>query len=238
MGVQLCEGVINQTFDDLCRILRRIAARKNTPIENLLDIGCWDGDKTMGYAEALGLPANGIYGVDYFDEPLKEAQSKFKACKVDLEQDALPFDSNFFDIVICNQVFEHLKQVYRPMSEIHRILRPGGVLLFSVPNLASLHNRLLMLFGAQPTSIRIIGPHVRGFTHSSLRKFIELNGMFHIVDETGVGFHPFPAKYAKLLARTFPSLSHTVIFAAEKREASNMPNWIDIVSGNGFQTTY
>src|SRR6058998_2525147 len=57
------------------------------------------------------------------------------------------------------QVFEHLKNVWLPMSEIARVLCAGGHLVFSVPNLASLHNRALLAFGRQPTSIRTFGPH-------------------------------------------------------------------------------
>ena len=84
------------------------------------------------------------------------------------------------DVVISNQVFEHLKNVWRPMSEIGRVLREGGWLVLSVPNLASLHNRVLLALGRQPTSIRTLGPHVRGYTLGEMSRFVGLEGMLRV----------------------------------------------------------
>ena len=70
---------------------------------------------------------------------------------VDLDEDALPYEDASFDVVVFTEVLEH---VFRPPSEllreIHRILRPGGTLLLSVPNIATLANRLGLLFGRSP----------------------------------------------------------------------------------------
>jgi SAM-dependent methyltransferase len=50
--------------------------------------------------------------------------------------EALPFAENAFDIVIATQVFDCFRQPHRAAAEIHAALKPGGLLLMSVPSLA------------------------------------------------------------------------------------------------------
>lgn len=45
----------------------------------------------------------------------------------------LTFDSNTFDLVITSEVFEHVRHPYRGFSEVHRVLSPGGVHVFTIP---------------------------------------------------------------------------------------------------------
>lgn len=51
----------------------------------------------------------------------------------------LPLESASADIVICNQVLEHVNDPLRALSEVHRIMRPGGVFLGSVPHISPVH---------------------------------------------------------------------------------------------------
>ena len=92
--------------------------------------------------------------------------------RLDLETAKFPWPDASVDVIVCNQVFEHLKNIWLPMSEIHRVLAPGGWLLLSVPNLGSLHNRMMLGLGLQPTSIRTLGPHVRGYTAHEIRRYL------------------------------------------------------------------
>jgi SAM-dependent methyltransferase len=127
--------------------------------------------------------------------------------------------------VISNQVFEHLKNVWRPMSEIGRVLREGGWLILSVPNLGSLHNRVLLALGRQPTSIRTLGPHVRGYSMGEIRSFIALDGMLQIARSRGVGFYPFPVPLADPVARVWPGASHTSVIVARKVRTLTPSPW-------------
>lgn len=45
----------------------------------------------------------------------------------------LPFSSSVFDLVLCTQVLEYVRDPHRVAREIHRVLKPGGALLLSVP---------------------------------------------------------------------------------------------------------
>ncbi|MDR2222086.1 MAG: methyltransferase domain-containing protein [Flavobacteriaceae bacterium] len=45
----------------------------------------------------------------------------------------LPFESNSFDIILCNHVLEHIPDDTKAMQELYRILRPGGMGIFQIP---------------------------------------------------------------------------------------------------------
>lgn len=204
----------------------------------MLDVGCWDGVKTADYGRSLGVEPADVYGVDCFEHILAEARARINASRIDLEAQPLPYEDGFFDVVICNQVFEHLKQIFGPMNEIHRVLAPGGVLIFSVPNLASLHNRILLGLGRQPTSIRVMGPHVRGFTREAVKGFLQFSGLFSIEKEVGVGLYPLPMSLARPFGRALPSLSHTVIFLARKHPRDGKQTWDEAMRGGADQTKF
>ncbi len=52
----------------------------------------------------------------------------------------IPFDDNTFDVVFCNHVLEHVADDNKAMSELYRILKPGGLGIFQVPQDVSLKN--------------------------------------------------------------------------------------------------
>jgi SAM-dependent methyltransferase len=73
----------------------------------------------------------------------------------DLACDALPFTDESFDVIIFTEVLEHLPAApAQILSKIQRVLRVGGQLLFSVPNFASLRNRLQLLWGRSPLELQ------------------------------------------------------------------------------------
>lgn len=147
-------------FKVLSTVNRLIASRcHNKQAKRLLDVGCGSGSASVQYGRDRS--DIDLYGVDWRDTRSVKFRERFSQfITVDLERQPLPFKDGFFHIVVTNQVFEHLKNIYLPLSEIRRILRAGGMLCFSVPNLASLHNRMLLLFGLQPSTIRAMSAHV------------------------------------------------------------------------------
>ena len=45
----------------------------------------------------------------------------------------IPFDDNTFDAAMCNHVMEHVNDDIKAMSEIHRVLKPGGWAILQIP---------------------------------------------------------------------------------------------------------
>jgi SAM-dependent methyltransferase len=139
--------------------------------------------------------------------------------KLDLERDRLPFPDNSIDMIVANQVLEHCKEVWWILHECTRVLRTGGHLAIGVPNLASLHNRILLLFGRQPTPIQNNSAHVRGYTRSDFLKLVNSGfpGGYQLKNWGGSNFYPFPAFMGKVLANWFPSMAWGMFLDLEKK---------------------
>lgn len=191
-----------QAVEDLLRTVK-----KSLVVTRLLDIGCGEGRRTLRYANYLGVTPDNIRGVDISEELITDSRKHFRVERVDIEVDLLPFPDEFFDLVILNQVLEHLKNIRWVMQETDRVLKKGAYCLIGVPNLAALHNRILLLFGAQPVCMHVMGPHIRGFTHLAMIDFLKTNSHFRIVKHTGSSLYPLPPPLSEVLARRLTSLS-------------------------------
>lgn len=218
--------------------INRFCAEHQGFSPRLLDVGCWDGEGTQKHARILG--AHEVHGVEYYEHVHAAAVARgIKIERVDIERERFPYEDALFDVVICNQVFEHLKNIYLPTDEIARVMKPGAELIFSVPNLASLHNRILLALGRQPTSIRLIGPHVRSFTPAALVQYFETTGLFQLTGSGGNGFPPLPRKLAALAARALPTASHSMVFRFERTDvAASAGSYAELGAGAGHQTVF
>ncbi len=232
-----CDDVLDEVRGTIRTLLKSLDPPQG-PAPRLLDVGCWDGAETVRTAELLHARP---YGIEIFPEPAAEAEHRgVDVARLDLESSRFPWEGGSFDVVIANQVFEHLKNIWLPMSEILRVTRDGGWLVISTPNLGSLHNRMLMLAGVQPTSIRTFGPHVRGYTSSELLDFVKYGDAYELIRRVGVGFYPLRARLAAPLARAWPSASHTTVLLLRKRHNGVTSPWRDYLAqeGGGLQTLY
>jgi SAM-dependent methyltransferase len=60
-----------------------------------------------------------------------DIESPLAKVKMDIHQ--IPFDDNTFDAAMCNHVMEHVKDDFKAMSEIYRVLKPGGWVIIQIP---------------------------------------------------------------------------------------------------------
>jgi len=134
-------------------------------------------------------------------------------------------------------VLEHLKQIYLPLTEMYRVLKPGGHLIISVPNLAALHNRLLLAVGYQPATVKIMGPHVRSYTYRDFTQFLTFNGLFTCERIVPVGMYPFPIQIGSAFSRLIPSLCHTPVWLLQKTREKGV-TWLEAMEKQPEQTTY
>jgi SAM-dependent methyltransferase len=94
-----------------------------------LDVGCGDGRLTA-LIEADEVTAADVSGV-----ALDRARSRLSGVVVvEIEPDArLPFGDSSFDLVLCAETIEHVRDVQLLLSEIRRVLAPGGTLALTTP---------------------------------------------------------------------------------------------------------
>jgi SAM-dependent methyltransferase len=101
-----------------------------------LDCGCADG----GYSVALSqMGANHVVGIDLESDRVAQARQKNASKRDDLafccgSSEELPFRAEAFDGVLLNEVFEHVGDEEKTLTELRRVLRPGGVLALMSPN--------------------------------------------------------------------------------------------------------
>ena len=105
--------------------------------KRILDVGCGTG----AILKRLGNPEKNI-GVDLAPEALVFCRQRGLHNVREGNICALPFADASFNAVICSSVLYHqwVSDIERAMGEMHRVLRPGGVLLINVPAFRFLHS--------------------------------------------------------------------------------------------------
>jgi SAM-dependent methyltransferase len=97
-----------------------------------LDLGCSSGVVAASFASLFGRSV----GLDFDEVALREIEpnDKMRASFVRGDAMRLPFRNCCFDLIICAQVYEHVPDDRLLAQEMHRVLVPGGIVLFSGPN--------------------------------------------------------------------------------------------------------
>lgn len=137
---------------------------------NLLDVGCYKG-KMIEYL------SNNIkyFGIDI------EGDNKEYIIKQDLNLGKLPFESDFFDYVVCTDVLEHLFFPKEICKEIQRVLKADGIGIISLPNDFGLNGWISKIFYKPKTLEEQIYWHHWIFSIELSRKFV--SNYFDIIAE-------------------------------------------------------
>ena len=119
-----------------------------------VDIGCGDGMCTQVAASVCGSTPGAsvtIVGMDWSMAALKQAKVRgVPVVRASADGAGLPLADSSVDVVIMSELIEHLVDPDATLDEAWRVLRPGGTLLLSTPNLAAWYNRVLLACGIQP----------------------------------------------------------------------------------------
>lgn len=151
----------------------------------------------LGYGEVTG-----CYLGPLGQHDLKQATSTFGetfSCRIDLfdaEADVHPYPDAAFDTVLCCELFEHLgEDPMHLIAQVNRILKPGGHLLLSTPNIAALrsvnavlqgqHPGLFTQFTARKGGNKADPRHAREYTPAEIRDVLTAGGFEVTHLETG-----------------------------------------------------
>ena len=126
-------------------------------VGSALDLGCGDGRLSAELA------ADSLTAADVSRVALERARRRLPEARlVDLDPDGgLPLEDGAFDLVLCAETLEHVRDVQLLLSEIRRVLRPGGLLALTTPAAG---------FLVRPPDP--LSPHLRLFTRRSLRRLL------------------------------------------------------------------
>src|SRR5436190_14498225 len=156
----------------------------------ILDLGCRTGALTQAYIDG-----NAVIGLDIDREALFHAEGLgIKTVWADADE-PLPFAARSFDVVVAGELLEHLSDPALAVAEAHRVLRPGGAFVGSVPNAYRLKNRLRFVLGRPPDDDPM---HLQMFRAEDVRTvLVGFDGaMLHFVVGRFTRLHP------RLLANT------------------------------------
>jgi SAM-dependent methyltransferase len=137
-------------------IVRAARRLPGYPQLEVLDLSCGRGELLSRFAKDGCRVRGSHYRPDDYklkeDEPLYTAGLTIDA-GIDLTQ-PLPYETASRDVVLLSEVVEHLPNWMPVVREASRILRPGGYLILSTPNIHRLHSRLQFLFTGTHKLIR------------------------------------------------------------------------------------
>jgi methionine biosynthesis protein MetW len=171
-----------QLFDTPFPAVGRLFDQRIPAAARCLDVGC-------GHGRAAGRPLTATgrtyVGVDISATAVAEARSfGLDARQID-DAASLPFAEGEFDAVLCLEVLEHVFFPAQVVAEMVRVLKPGGCLIVTTPNVAYWRRRvdLLLLgrwnpFGYSYAVEQPWGdPHIRFFTAGALRRLLTSAGL-------------------------------------------------------------
>jgi len=196
-----------------------VAMLPAAPGGRLLDLGTGDGRLAARLAASAGVAE--LVGVELMPDKAAAARAHgMQVVEADLEE-RLPFEDASFDLVHANQVIEHVRRTDVFLSEIRRLLLPGGRAVLSTNNLSSWHNVLSLAAGLQPPPLHVsdevivgnpLNPedggahedprrsHLRLFTARALTELCAHHGLRRVELRT-VGYYPLPPALGRLAGR-------------------------------------
>lgn len=141
----------------------------------LLEVGCGNGD-TGAYALAEQKCLS-VTGIEIQESAARESERKItKVICGDVEAMSLPFEQEYFDILMLSEVLEHLADPWTVLRKLHSFMRPGGLVFASSPNVSSFSVIKMLVLGdwrLEQTGV-MDRTHLRWFTPKTYREmFVE-----------------------------------------------------------------
>lgn len=223
------------------RLEAQIFSRVLKAGQQCLDYGCGDGLRYGKFLTNMGVE---YAGADISEVALRKAADHGLHVSRIAADGTVTFEAAAFDVALCMEVFEHLLEPSRALAELHRVLKPGGILVASVPNAAYWVTRVEFLLrgflnpGGSPLTARKApwnDPHIRFFSPATFAAMVRSSG-FEVREVLGseldLGWLPYiyrrPTLHRlmtalsypiKWLGRVWPSLFGSRLFLVAQKPA-------------------
>lgn len=222
--------------------IRDLLTRDTTPPARVVELGAAPGDQIVEFAR-LGYVAT---AVDIGDETSDAwgdgtegrmeklfAEAGVAFVRWNLEKTPYPLPDSSFEAVVMTEVYEHLRDYpARSLTEVRRILRPGGRLYFTTPNAAYVGNRVRLASGrsvATPLADWIGGVpharHAREYTFGEVYELMERAGLkviaatsrhFYLDSGRTTPLAVLAKRGLDLVGRLRPTLGPAIVVVAER----------------------
>jgi arsenite methyltransferase len=117
--------------------LKLLSTVEMKPSINVLDIGPGPGFPMIEIAQRLGETST-VYGIDPWDTANERAKQKIAYLKLanavilQADAEAMPFQDNFFDLVVSNNGLNNVSDIDRSLSECFRVSKPGAQMVVTM----------------------------------------------------------------------------------------------------------
>jgi SAM-dependent methyltransferase len=160
-------------------VLRRASMLGLPRGAKVLDAPCGDGEVSIELAK-LGFEVSGVDMVEELLPAAREAlDGRFRLADMTRP---LPWPDASFDLVLSVEGVEHLEDAFSFIREMHRLLKPGGILIVTTPNVISVRSRMRFFgsgfYNCDPRPTAESGRHP--LHHIGLRTFPELRYLLHV----------------------------------------------------------
>ncbi len=149
----LVRFVCNNRLESIIKLIPLVGRDQRLKI---LDAGCGEGQLLRKISQ---LNRGELYGIDITPVAIESAKERVSGVHFSLSDlGKVEYPDNFFDVVICTEVIEHIPDYRKTIEELKRVLKKGGLLILTFPNeLVAIPLRTLFL--RKPT----IADHVNWF---------------------------------------------------------------------------
>lgn len=174
-GIQCSEPSVTE-------VVLRMLAEHSHRFTSILDVGC---GANLTYDLPLSQRGKKVTGVEFARAFLELAPPHPGISLVQADATRLPFRTACFDAVVCSETVEHVPDDEGVISEIARVLKPGALFFFTVPNLWNAARLIGMVRTLSPR-VTLMEGHLREYSPAQVRRL--LASRFRVVREYPVGF--------------------------------------------------
>lgn len=186
-----------------------IAAIPNNPAASILELGCaYGGTGELALSEGK---CRRYVGIEIDPEVAAVARGRLtEVIQGNVETIEFPWQAQSFDVLVMGEVLEHLIDPWGTLQRLLVLVRPGGLVMASSPNIS--HYKIILELFAGRWTLQDRGPmdrtHLRWFTPSTFTEMFERAGV--VVDRVG-SIGPFGTKARIVNALTGSKLQHLLI---------------------------